>query len=170
MDVTKASLNGHFTRVSCTFNEMTHQQKGHFCMKWGGERTKSFHHGETLQRRFPGLGNAVKRPLRGDFVSFSIPCAEAPCTVSSPPFARVREPPALLPALPPASSPICYSRPGSIFPPRLHRPRARVRRQIHRPWSHRGQSILDGAEAGEEANHAAGSSLASGDRRRLLHH
>jgi hypothetical protein len=62
--------------VSCTFNEVTYQLKENFCMKWGGERRKSFHHGEMTQHRFPGLGNAVKRPLRGKIVSFSIPCAE----------------------------------------------------------------------------------------------
>ena len=51
-------------------------------MKWGGKRGKSFHHGETTPRRFPGLGNSVKRPLSPIFVSSSIPCAEA--TTSSP--------------------------------------------------------------------------------------
>ena len=32
-DAHKASLNGHFSRVSCTFNTLTHQHRRHFCMK-----------------------------------------------------------------------------------------------------------------------------------------
>ena len=73
-------------------------------MKWGGKRGKSFHHGETTPRSFPGLGNSVKRPLSPIFVSSSIPCAEA--TTSSP-FPRA--PPAFQGLLP-------------------------ARRQIEQPW------------------------------------
>ena len=60
----KASLNGHFMGISYTFNRVPYQHFVAVCMKWRGERVKSFHHGETTWRRFPCLGNRVKRLLR----------------------------------------------------------------------------------------------------------
>jgi hypothetical protein len=55
-----ASLNRHFSRVSCIFNSVTHQKTNIFCMKWRGERRKEFHDGETRMRCFPDFGNRVK--------------------------------------------------------------------------------------------------------------
>jgi hypothetical protein len=104
-------------------------------MKLGGERRKSFHHGETTQRHFPGLGNVVKRPLRGIFISFSIPCVEATTGTASSPFTRAILPHiwAFFPPFPPASFPIL------LLPPSHHLPcTARelgLRRQIHQPWN-----------------------------------
>ena len=48
----KASLNGDFIAMSCTFNMVTHQQKWNLCMKWVGERRRKFRLGETTSRCF----------------------------------------------------------------------------------------------------------------------
>jgi hypothetical protein len=144
-------------------------------MKWVGERVESFHHGETTQRRFPGLGNAVKSPLRAISFHPRIRCGGNRRRRELTIFARALDLPARLPPsrrlLPPPSPPsISFPRGRAIsihrsnrlglrgrarLGPRRHReapvpapPRARCPRAVDRP----AMDAPDAADSGRRGS------------------